>query len=543
MPLFNFWPFVPWNRYPYILDIFIGDTVSYLGNSMYDCRKIHEIGTPFVCSSSDLLKKYRNVPKKHKFALNYQRYLEHNSADEFIDTYGFVMKERILKIIDEHGIGFVYGYCNSDVITSGVTSWLLSELKSDHIVKNTSIHLMLPGTNINNQLQSSTSEVLKSTGMQIKRKDIDSVVLFPDENNELSNLQNLNPISSCLEIIRKSVFGDCNLDISCIDHSFLRNNISTYGYATRKVPISHDLLYEYVEDITTRCIRNNFISADLGDKCRKAYFVFQIPRNYGEHFGNIRKSVINTARKYLPRSCGIHVGGTICRSKDLKIAGLFSVIKIGIAHRFIPDESPLIKEESASIPHENLLEHLPLPQDSTNTSEAPSIRTHAIIKSEVLDSIAIHALSCLAPKIKECYGTVYADHEGMIVAYHPVDSEEYTLRDHNTVKFTPEFYDHVRRLAKLYNDISLRLAGDNHSHPSGVPLQSNADMDFNKSFWKTDRNTCFITATGDGNGGKEWEFKDNEQEATKEIGGRLIKIRAYAGGTNTEKKLKIILKE
>ena len=179
----------------------------------------------------------------------------------------------------------------------------------------------------------------------------------------------------------------------------------------------------------------------------------------------------------------------------------------------------------------------PLPLPETDAEQDPSAYIVKVTE-DVLNSMAIHAISSMKPVVKECYGTIYANAQGVIVKYHPIDSEDYTLRSSSRVSFTQEFYNHVRRLAELYKAIGLRLAGDHHSHPNGSPEQSENDIAFNKSFWKTRRNTCFITAISKHADGNEyWEVRSNGYEVSRKMGGYLVRIRAYAGSGNDGKKI------
>lgn len=197
-----------------------------------------------------------------------------------------------------------------------------------------------------------------------------------------------------------------------------------------------------------------------------------------------------------------------------------------VYHKPIPNVVNLIPDSSIQ------------PMDDTE-NEAISA-SQVIVSKEILDSMAAHAISCLEPAVKECYGTVYADKEGNIVKYHPFDSEEFTLRTEGSVNFTGEFYYHVKRLSKLYEHLGLRLAGDNHSHPNGNSQQSNNDIAFNESFWRNSRNTCFITAINGGSGSSDWIINKNGLEAKRKIGEHLIKTRAYAGTGKGKKKIIII---
>lgn len=194
-----------------------------------------------------------------------------------------------------------------------------------------------------------------------------------------------------------------------------------------------------------------------------------------------------------------------------------------------PTPAPLPNPQPS--PEPDILPLLPPDADTI----VPQFETN--ITPEALDSMAVHAISCLKPKVRECYGTIYANSNGTIVRYHAIDSEEFTLRTRSAVNFTPQFYEHVRTLADIYKNINLHLAGDNHSHPNGYPAQSSNDIAFNSSFWKTARNTCFITGTDKGRGKDFWTLHDNGFEARRKVGNYLIRIRAYAGSGDEQKKI------
>lgn len=169
------------------------------------------------------------------------------------------------------------------------------------------------------------------------------------------------------------------------------------------------------------------------------------------------------------------------------------------------------------------------------TPEAPPEympETVAITK-HVLNEFAMHAgVHAEEGEETEVYGTVYANEDGVIRYYNPVDSEEFVLRNGSSVSFKPSFYNHLRELARHHKKIHHRLCGDVHSHPgSGIPRQSPADKTFNKRIWRTKRNTEFIVGVDDGDGPSEWtrvEVSDGV-EVRKQIGENLIRIRAFSG--------------
>jgi proteasome lid subunit RPN8/RPN11 len=171
------------------------------------------------------------------------------------------------------------------------------------------------------------------------------------------------------------------------------------------------------------------------------------------------------------------------------------------------------------------------PRSTTDDTPVPEDRPNSVtVSHSLLDEIAAHAV---ATPETEIYGTIYADEQGRVRHYHPIESEEHVLRSQSAVRFQSAFYDHVRTLAQLYDDIDCRLCGEAHSHPSGSVQQSQADKEFSQKFWRTERNTCFIVGVKEDIGPARWEVI--EDVARKQLGSCLVRIKAYsgAGGTKT----------
>jgi proteasome lid subunit RPN8/RPN11 len=139
----------------------------------------------------------------------------------------------------------------------------------------------------------------------------------------------------------------------------------------------------------------------------------------------------------------------------------------------------------------------------------------------------------------EVYGTFYENPDGLIRYYHPIDSEEFVRRRRKSISFTSAFYEHLRRLADIHKDIDHRLCGGGHSHPNGIPKQSPADKRFNKRIWRNERNQMLIIGVAQGDGPSEWEVVDDGYEVQRQSNGHLIRVRAYAGGTNNQKKFRV----
>jgi len=483
-------------------------------------------------------------------------------GEKLFEQKSLSMIEDIREIVEEHDIYYVQ--CNNIAgrgDSAKLELYIATEMIAQGIVYGAVLQTILPTLKDDPTTIANALDCIQETAKKVENGDIPSWILIQNgriANNNSGDLKNRDLNIALVEeiILRSFIIQGNPFDVSDYFKYFLKSDspkyrISTRGYAHKHLNRWHNgtFINEYLTDVTAKAIKENWLGADLSEQCHRAYIVVRADPKFinDNNLTLIQKVAVNL----LPRTAVTVAQYPVKGAQTIEIAALFVGIKTNIIQDFIDrlnEVAPKTEQADEESPW-NIIdksfrpETIQLPQVDIQISKTPVIKSHAIVKADVLDSMAIHALSSLEPTARECYGTIYADNDGKIIKYHPVDSEEHTLRDGNSVKFTGEFYEHVRRLSKLYEDIGLRLAGDNHSHPGGIPLQSNADMDFNKNFWKTDRNTCFITATGHGNGSKEWEIRDNEQEASKEIGGRLIKIRAYAGGTNTDKKLKIVLKE
>lgn len=175
-----------------------------------------------------------------------------------------------------------------------------------------------------------------------------------------------------------------------------------------------------------------------------------------------------------------------------------------------------------------------LPRPPTEQTRTPTNPLVVQIKRSVLDEIAAHVAA--TPDL-EVYGALYADPHDRISHYHPIESESHVLRTNSSVEFQSEFADHMRTLAQLYEGIGCRLCGDCHSHPGGVPLQSEQDERTARNIWRSDRNTCLIAGIADGDGPATWERVDGE--VRKQIGDYVVRIAAYSG-TTKEKAIRII---
>lgn len=184
-----------------------------------------------------------------------------------------------------------------------------------------------------------------------------------------------------------------------------------------------------------------------------------------------------------------------------------------------------------------------VPGHGPDTGAPPQYKPGVVaITEHALNEIALHvAVHDEDGESQEAYGTLYANQQGVIRYYNPVDSEDYVLRQTTSIEFKPAFKRHLKELARHHKEINHRLCGDSHSHPStGVPKQSAQDKIFNQRVWSNQRNTELIAGVKKGSGPDEWQLVevDDTIEARKELAGKLVRIRAYSG-TNDSKEIEI----
>jgi hypothetical protein len=175
-----------------------------------------------------------------------------------------------------------------------------------------------------------------------------------------------------------------------------------------------------------------------------------------------------------------------------------------------------------------------VPAADGETTPAPDV---VDVTEHVLNEISVNVNSVDT----EAFSVLFADESGLIRYHHPIESESFLKRRRKSIRFKPPIFDHMRRLASLLEGIDHRLAGDCHSHPvSGVPKQSPADKRFSKRVWRNPRNTNFVAGRADNTSGPDvWTVVDDGYEARKEVDGNLLRVRAFAGGTNEPKEIKI----
>lgn len=159
------------------------------------------------------------------------------------------------------------------------------------------------------------------------------------------------------------------------------------------------------------------------------------------------------------------------------------------------------------------------------------------VDEHVLNELTFQAT---ATPDREVYSTVYADEDGVIRHWHPVEHPDYLEARRNSIKFTSNFFKYLRRLARQRNDdIDYRLAGGVHSHPNtGQPRQSPADKRFARKVWRNQRNTMFIIGVKEGNGPDEWTISDDGKEVSRQSNEYIVRIRAFSG-ENESKKIRL----
>lgn len=167
------------------------------------------------------------------------------------------------------------------------------------------------------------------------------------------------------------------------------------------------------------------------------------------------------------------------------------------------------------------------------------------IDEHVLNEIGSHAVAHdgeVGHGGQEVYATLYCDDQGLIRHSHIVEDEHFLEQRRSSISFKQPFYQYLQYLAQIYQNISHRLCGDVHSHPGGIPEQSPADKTFSKRVWNNpQRNHNFIIALTDAtdDAPDNWTVTNNGQEVHKQLNGHLLRIRAFAGGTNEPKQIRV----
>lgn len=146
-----------------------------------------------------------------------------------------------------------------------------------------------------------------------------------------------------------------------------------------------------------------------------------------------------------------------------------------------------------------------VPDGEASASSDPMI---VDVDEHVLNELTYQAT---ATPNREVYSTIYADEDGVIRHWHPVEHPDFLETRRNSINFTANFFKHLRNLSRLRKeDIDHRLAGGAHSHPNtGQPRQSPADKRFARKVWRNQRNTMFIIGINEGDGPDEWTISDN----------------------------------
>ena len=197
-------------------------------------------------------------------------------------------------------------------------------------------------------------------------------------------------------------------------------------------------------------------------------------------------------------------------------------------------------------------EGMPSPPGGTGpglvpAGDAPASRDPGVvdIDEHVLNEISSHAVAHdgeVGHGGQEVYATLYCNDDGVIRHSHIIEDETFLEKRRSSITFKPTFYRYVRHLAQIYRNISHRLCGDVHSHPGGIPKQSPADKAVSKTVWNNPRrNHNFIIGLDDADGDApdRWTVVEDGVEVKKRVNGHLLRVRAFAGGTNEPKQIRV----
>jgi proteasome lid subunit RPN8/RPN11 len=216
------------------------------------------------------------------------------------------------------------------------------------------------------------------------------------------------------------------------------------------------------------------------------------------------------------------------------------------------DESDTSTDDEETAGESAPTDQVPSPPGGTGpglvpAGDAPASQNPEVvdIDEHVLNEISSHAVAHdgeVGHDGQEVYATLYCNDEGLIRHSHIVEDETFLEKRRSSIRFKKAFYQYVQHLAQIYGNISHRLCGDVHSHPGGIPKQSPADKAFSKKVWNNPRrNHNFIVGLDDADddGSDQWTVVEDGNEVQKRVNGHLIRVRAFAGGTNEPKQIRV----
>lgn len=290
----------------------------------------------------------KNIKKDRKISITKEGSGKNREEGKrLLEQKGPGMIEDIRTIVEEHDI--LSAQCNNTAGggTSGESEpYLATEMISQGIVDSVVLQTILPTIKEDPIIIENAVECIQETAKKVENGDIPSWILIQNgriAKNDTGNFKNTDlNIARVEEIILRSLITQGNpFDVSdyfgdrILKSKSPRYRISTKGYARKQLNRRHNGAFanEYLEDLTTKAIHENWLGSDLTEQCQRAYMVVRADPKFIND--NNLTLIQNVAQNLLPKTAVSVAQYPVKRAQTLEIAGLFVGLKTNIAQDYI----------------------------------------------------------------------------------------------------------------------------------------------------------------------------------------------------------------